>query len=508
MKHLKKVLALGLAFALTLGLFNAPAANAATNPPVAKDKKVAFTSLIGTAGSMSHSTQAISGKYIFEASGDILYKLDKTTGKTVATTKLTAAITCTDWKNWQDNYCALTIGGSSIFVPILGGKIQAVDMTTMKSLWVSQAVPDYANDAATVYDNGYLYGTLNNINDGTGIVYSIKTTDDDVNNATETKAFTWKTDSTKGHYWSTPLINGNTLVVGDEGGNVSAYNKLSGVLINTKALSGKIRSGIAYSQQNECYYVVSNDAVLYKLALDTDNKFCILKKVSLKTNSGTAYNCSSTPVIYNNTIFALSSFDNKSTIVNVLDLNLKGLRQTVTDKGATNATPTMAVVNGATYLYFTLNNQAGGVYALNLSAKTSQIETVYEPSFTGAGNFCMDSVLIDNGNLYFTNDSCNAYSIISTPAKVTSLKYTKAKKWVKKKKSVKLTWKKATNAEKYQISYKKSTWKSYKTLKTTTKTSYTHKLSKGTYYVKVRAYKAFVSNHYGAYSTVKKVTVK
>lgn len=58
----------------------------------------------------------------------------------------------------------------------------------------------------------------------------------------------------------------------------------------------------------------------------------------------------------------------------------------------------------------------------------------------------------------------------------------------KAKKSVKLTWKKASRAKGYQVYVSKKNKKHFKKSATVKKTKKTLKLKKGTYYVKVRAY--------------------
>lgn len=96
------------------------------------------------------------------------------------------------------------------------------------------------------------------------------------------------------------------------------------------------------------------------------------------------------------------------------------------------------------------------------------------------------------------------------PTTKTTVKPSKAKKLTaknNKKKSIKLTWKKATNAKKYQIQY--STSKKFKkkvVTKTTKKLKYTiKKLAKGkTYYIRVRGING---KEVGKWSKVKKVKI-
>ena len=70
-------------------------------------------------------------------------------------------------------------------------------------------------------------------------------------------------------------------------------------------------------------------------------------------------------------------------------------------------------------------------------------------------------------------------------------------------------YKKTAGAEKYKVTYSKTKNFKKSTVKYTTKTSYTLKLKKGTYYVKVAAGKKVDGkNVYGKYSGYKKVVVK
>lgn len=93
------------------------------------------------------------------------------------------------------------------------------------------------------------------------------------------------------------------------------------------------------------------------------------------------------------------------------------------------------------------------------------------------------------------------------PSKVKSLKVTGGKN------KITVTWKKNTAASGYVIYYSKKKSSGYKalaTIKTNATTRYVKKkLKKGTYYIKMRAYKKSGSKKlYGSYTAVKKVTVK
>lgn len=97
---------------------------------------------------------------------------------------------------------------------------------------------------------------------------------------------------------------------------------------------------------------------------------------------------------------------------------------------------------------------------------------------------------------------------IKKPAKVTKVKVT-VKKSGKKKKNVVLSWKKVKNATGYQVYVSKKRNKGYKKKASVKKKQASIRLSKGTYYIRVRAcIKSGSTVRYGAYSDPKKVRVK
>lgn len=92
------------------------------------------------------------------------------------------------------------------------------------------------------------------------------------------------------------------------------------------------------------------------------------------------------------------------------------------------------------------------------------------------------------------------------PSKVKNFKVKGAKK------KITITWKKSSGASGYEISYSKKKSSGYKKLTTITsgsKTKYTKKLKKGTYYVKMRPYVTKDGKKlYGSYTSAKSVKVK
>lgn len=93
---------------------------------------------------------------------------------------------------------------------------------------------------------------------------------------------------------------------------------------------------------------------------------------------------------------------------------------------------------------------------------------------------------------------------IAKPTKPSGLK-AKVKKSKKRKKTIKLSWKRVNNITKYRIYISKKKNKNYTLLTSTRKTKITFKRKKGTYYVKIRAYR---NSLYSKYSRILKIKVK
>lgn len=97
---------------------------------------------------------------------------------------------------------------------------------------------------------------------------------------------------------------------------------------------------------------------------------------------------------------------------------------------------------------------------------------------------------------------------ISAPAKPKSIKAV-VKKSKKKKKTVKLTWKKVKKAAGYRIAISKKKKKGYKKLADTKKPTFTFKRKKGVYYIKVTAYvKSGGRRLYGKAGRILRIKIK
>lgn len=128
-----------------------------------------------------------------------------------------------------------------------------------------------------------------------------------------------------------------------------------------------------------------------------------------------------------------------------------------------------------------------------------------KPTATPGHNLQNTDPTLSLSNSVTENNSQN-----TKPLRPTGLKAT-AKKTAKKKKTIKLTWKasKCSSVDGYRVYLSKKQKKGYKKAADTKKTKATIKRKKGTYYIRVKAYKKSATKRvYSAYSKTLKIKVK
>ena len=171
-----------------------------------------------------------------------------------------------------------------------------------------------------------------------------------------------------------------------------------------------------------------------------------------------------------------------------------------------------AYLAGPAYLY----GETKGSDAAFTGAPTEQPLAIYMAATTSADtsyNVIAGSLAADDnaGKRLAQGISGIAVTVDKTAMDTAAAKALKVKNLTVKGSKAKATvkYKKTAGAEKYKVTYSKSKKFTKATVKYTTKTSYTLKLKKGTYYVKIAAGKKVDGkNVYGKYSGYKKVVVK
>lgn len=378
----------------------------------------------------------IIGGYLYAAQGTKLHKINKETGKSEATATLAG--------NLGYALNSPTYGEGKIFFPIGNGRIQALDIDTLETLWVSESVGSEQTVSPITYKNGYVYtGTWKSETvDGSYFCVSADATKDVYdNNGTPTKKIQWKLQpsigvttadgvtseggvtSKSGFYWAGAYATDDYVVFGSDDGSAAytytdtamlySMHPTSGEVIATMGgIYGDIRSSILYD--NGHIYFSTKGGHLYKVKMNGDGTF----GKSSYINSGGMM--TATPQKYGNRIYVgvsgASQFDPDSnhTFAVIRDdetLTQDSLISKVSIPGYPQASCVMSTKHvtstGDLYIYFTYNARPGGIYCVkdNINSTSPEAFTLFTPP-SEMQQFCISTLAADSeGTLYHKNDS-------------------------------------------------------------------------------------------------------
>ena len=172
---------------------------------------------------------------------------------------------------------------------------------------------------------------------------------------------------------------------------------------------------------------MSADGVLHKLSVGADGALSELGKVTFGSSS------TSTPVLVNGKIVVggastesfmggypdkytyhygqLAVIDAETLAVDYSICKADGsyIRQGTSGGGDVKSQPVVSVQNGETYVYFTSNNNPGGIYRYRIG--DDEAELLYTPA-AGDQQYCMASISVgSDGSLYYVNDSGKLFAV-------------------------------------------------------------------------------------------------
>ena len=368
----------------------------------------------------SVSDPLLVGDYVYIAVGSKLYKKNVDTGETVedGEAALVSAIDSTSRMVYTDGL---------ILVPLSSGRLQALTVDTLTTKWVTDALPrgtqgnQQSLSSVTVRDGYAYFGSTDAdwSNSYGGYLLCVRLTDGQVvwNKANENSA---------GYYWSGMAFAGSYGAIADDSGTVSVIDPATGDVVSTLKVADRIRSTVV--ADGSTIYVASNDGVLHKLAVAADGTLSEVSSVKFGASS------TSTPVLANGKIiiggttedFFKGGYQGKYEYhygqIAVIDAATMTVENTVckADKnyirqyeydagGDVKSQPIVSVQDGQTYVYFTSNNNPGGIYRYRVGDE--EAELLYTPD-TANQNYCMSSISVgSDGSLYYTNDSGKLFAI-------------------------------------------------------------------------------------------------
>ena len=368
----------------------------------------------------SVSDPLLVGDYVYIAVGSKFYKKNVDTGETVegGEAALVSAIDSTSRMVYTDGL---------ILVPLSSGRLQALTVDTLTTKWVTDALPrgtqgnQQSLSSVTVRDGYAYFGSADAdwSNSYGGYLLCVRLTDGQV-------MWNKANGNSVGYYWSGMVFTGSYGVIADDSGTVSVIDPATGDVVSTLKVADRVRSTVV--ADGSTLYVASNDGVLHKLAVAADGTLSEVSSVKFGASS------TSTPVLANGKIvvggttedFFKGGYQGKYEYhygqIAVIDAATMTVENTVCKAdgsyirqygydagGDVKSQPIVSVQDGQTYVYFTSNNNPGGIY--RYSVGDEEAELLYTPN-TANQNYCMSSISVgSDGSLYYTNDSGKLFAI-------------------------------------------------------------------------------------------------
>lgn len=360
------------------------------------------------------------GDYVYIAVGSKLYKKNVETGETVEAGEaaLAAAI---------DSTSRMVYVNGLILVPLSSGRLQALTVDSLTTKWITDALPDGTKgsqqslSSVTVRDGYAYFGSADAdwSNSYGGYLLCVRLSDGKVmwNKANQNSA---------GYYWSGMAFTGGYGVIADDSGTVSVVDPATGDVVSTLKVADRVRTTVL--ADGSTLYVTSSDGVLHKLSVAADGTLSELDKVSF------GFSSTSTPVLANGKIIVGGASADGFTggyqgkyeyhygqiaVIDAVTMTVENavckadgnyIRQYGYDAGGdVKSQPIVSVQDGQTYVYFTSNNNPGGIYRYRVGDE--EAELLYTPD-TANQNYCMSSISVgSDGSLYYTNDSGKLFAI-------------------------------------------------------------------------------------------------
>ena len=391
--------------------------------PVSVDETIQKWAIrIGSGWEAAITPPLILGGYLYVASGQFIYKLDKNTGEIIQRSQQLSG-------NMQYAMIPLTYAEGMLFAQIGGGQIQAVGAKSLDSIWISESLGGQTLSPIT-YKDGYIYTGTWNSETTAGSYFCLSVTDEDPARGDETKYCTWKYNHKGGFYWAGSYASEDYLVFGSDDGSSEGTSTNSSILysVNTHTgllldkidnLNGDIRSTVVYN--NGYVYFTTKGGYLYRVSMNADGTFGTVNSFNLDGMATAA------PVVYKGRIYV--GVCGKGGQFNadgghhfdVLKESSAGLSlaYSVSIPGYPQAAPLLSTAyedqdfdgdgraDGKVYLYFTYNAKPGGIYMFeDTPGQTSgKAVELFRPA-SSQQEYCISTICTDReGTLYYKNDS-------------------------------------------------------------------------------------------------------
>lgn len=388
------------------------AGTTSANTPTTGSKLAWQQSLIGSSMMTLMSDPILVNGDVYVAAGSKLQVRDASTGELRSTADLAANVEST---------CRLVYADGLVIVPLHGGRLQALAADSLKTVWVTDALPDsvtaagdsvaqqpistltvsggyvYFGTAAATFSGGTVGGYLGCVNVRTGAVR-------------------WMAgNSGTGYYWSGVAVSGGSALVADDSGTLWLRDSSTGEVRASLSLGTGSRAGVVTSADGAMAYVVTTDGVLHRVAVGQDGTLAETGSIRFCDYS------TSTPTLVDGRIYVgggngpQSSRTGGMYVIDASTLRVVAsatkLGTGATMSGDSKSAPLVSTTADGTYVYFTCNGKPGGVYVYRVGDSAASL--LYLPD-QARQQYTMSSVVAAaDGSLYYTNDSGYLFKILA-----------------------------------------------------------------------------------------------
>lgn len=377
--------------------------------------KLKFSKKLGQGFVSSPTTPVVVGNTLIVAAGKKLFKLDAQTGGEIKSASLADSVGFA---------VAMPLyADGKIFVQLDGGKVQAFDYKTMKSLWLYTDGLGGQGLSPLTYDSGFVYTGfwLGETQSANFVCLSAK--DEDPKKENERKKARWSFKRKGGFYMAGAAVTERFILVGcddgekESGGNslILSLNKANGKLVSSLKTKGDLRSSVTYDGEQGAYFIASKAGFVYRFKADEKSG-----KLSALASYKAGGSVTSSPAVYGGRVyFGCQSADagkfivlNAKTMKKVYDCEMPGFPQSAALIGTG--------YDGRVYIYMTYNKKPGGI--IMFADSPGQTEAKKTDLFSPTGNlsqFCVSSVTAgSDGTLYYKNDSGNIFAVTESTQSV------------------------------------------------------------------------------------------
>ena len=369
----------------------------------------------------------------------------------------------------------ITYADGMLFVQVGNGRIQALDLKTLRCVWYAQNTVKGQTLCPISYvkigDTGYIYSGTWNSETGDGSYFCVAldnggiTPTDEEKGGGKVKALKWEfipskedpdvNESPRGFYWAGAYASENYIAVGSDDGSYEGdyekgaafytLNPLTGIEIDSiHGIEGDIRTTTVF--HDGYLYFSTKGGVLYKAKVTDDGRFTggassIDLKVALDSPKTMT---TATPLIYGDKIYMGASgsggqFDPDGghsfcVISNEGNLSNESLLYKLPIKGYPQASALASTAyeasEGRLYIYFTYNAPPGGIYYVYDEIDSTEAPTeeqfgeIFVPE-KDKQQYCISTICTDDeGTLYYKNDSCYLMAVTTNKAYINNITVT------------------------------------------------------------------------------------